>query len=153
MTLGLASPTQCSPWVAGLLVLGLVGGCAIAPAATRSGAPAGDVEGGGPGTQLAGKAVTVTVQIVEPSSAQGSWRFEPSAVTARVGDSIMWANTGGAAHTATAPGAFDSGDLVPAFRSRPGGTYSWTATTAGTFAYACTYHPWMTGTLVVTAGG
>jgi LPXTG-motif cell wall-anchored protein len=41
---------------------------------------------------------------------------------------------------------FDSGSVAPR-----GGTFSFTTNTPGTFAYHCTFHPWMKATLVVTA--
>jgi predicted secreted protein with PEFG-CTERM motif len=80
--------------------------------------------------------------------------FIPSAATVEVGAIVTWDNTDTAAHTATAgsatdgpSGVFDS-SLIMA-----GGSYSYTADTAGTFDYFCMVHPWMEGTLVVEAAG
>ena len=72
--------------------------------------------------------------------------FGPASVTINVGDTITWTNQGPTAHTATAnDGAFDTG-LLDAGQSG-----SHTFDTAGTFAYICTPHPFMKGTVVVQA--
>jgi plastocyanin len=70
----------------------------------------------------------------------------PSSTTVRVGDTVTWSNTSGAAHTVTADGgSFD--------KSLPdGGNASVTFTTAGSFAYHCTIHSSMTGRILVTSG-
>ena len=80
--------------------------------------------------------------------------FVPSTVTIEVGDTVTWDNTDTAAHTATAgtaadgpSGVFDSSLIMS------GGSYSYTADTAGTFDYFCMVHPWMEGTLIVEAAG
>ena len=80
--------------------------------------------------------------------------FVPSTATVEVGAIVTWDNTDNAAHTATAgsaadgpSGVFDS-SLIMA-----GGSYSYTADTAGTFDYFCMVHPWMEGTLIVEAAG
>ena len=80
--------------------------------------------------------------------------FVPSIATVEVGAIVTWDNTDTAAHTATAgsaadgpSGVFDS-SLIMA-----GGSYSYTADTAGTFDYFCMVHPWMEGTLIVEAAG
>ena len=80
--------------------------------------------------------------------------FVPSIATVEVGAIVTWDNTDTAAHTATGgsaadgpSGVFDS-SLIMA-----GGSYSYTADTAGTFDYFCMVHPWMEGTLIVEAAG
>ena len=73
--------------------------------------------------------------------------FAPGEVTVSVGDTVTWTNTDdGIVHTVTSTtGAFDSGDLGD------GESYSVTFTAPGTFAYLCTPHPFMTGTVTVVA--
>jgi plastocyanin len=72
--------------------------------------------------------------------------FGPKSLTISVGDSVGWTNQGPTAHTATArAGEFDSG-LLDAGKS-----FSHTFTKAGTYAYYCKPHPFMTGTIVVRA--
>jgi LPXTG-motif cell wall-anchored protein len=76
------------------------------------------------------------------------YRFTPATVTVVVGDTVTWTNDGPSAHSATATGgSFDTG-IFPAGESR-----SATFDEAGTFAYICTPHPNMEGTVVVEAAG
>src|SRR5438067_10763981 len=70
--------------------------------------------------------------------------FGPKSVSINVGDTVSWTNTGKQLHTATGPG-FDTGTL------KQGQSASHTFTTAGTFNYICTIHPFMKGTVVVAA--
>jgi plastocyanin len=72
--------------------------------------------------------------------------FGPATVTVNVGDTVTWTNQGPTGHSATAgDGAFDTGILDA------GKSASHTFDTAGTFAYICTPHPFMKGTVVVQA--
>jgi plastocyanin len=72
--------------------------------------------------------------------------FSPATVTINVGDRVTWTNSDAVAHTATATGgAFDTGDIAQ------GQSASVRFTTAGTYAYYCTPHPSMTGTIRVRA--
>jgi len=74
------------------------------------------------------------------------FQFAPSAVTVNVGDTVTWNNAGPTPHSATAnDGSFDTGIMDE------GGSGSHTFTEAGTFAYICTPHPNMTGTVTVAA--
>jgi plastocyanin len=77
--------------------------------------------------------------------------FHPATVTVNVGDTVTWTNNDGVAHTATADGgSFDTGTIGN------GSSASVTFNTAGTFAYHCSVHPTMQGSVVVetaSAGG
>lgn len=65
-------------------------------------------------------------------------------VTVPVGGTVEVVNADGVAHTWTADdGTFDSGTLSP------DATFTYVADTEGTFAFTCTIHPSMTGTLTV----
>jgi FtsP/CotA-like multicopper oxidase with cupredoxin domain len=71
--------------------------------------------------------------------------YNPATANVAVGARVTWTNSDALAHTSTAAdGTFDSGN-IPA-----GGTYSFTFDTAGTYPYTCTYHPQMSGTIVVS---
>jgi plastocyanin len=72
--------------------------------------------------------------------------FSPGTVTVNVGDSVAWTNNDGATHTATGSG-FDTGNIAN------GASASVTFQSAGTFDYACSIHPQMTGTVVVRSAG
>ncbi|HSW16139.1 MAG TPA: cupredoxin family copper-binding protein [Ramlibacter sp.] len=69
--------------------------------------------------------------------------FSPATLKVRRGDTVEWRNKDLVPHTATAAGAFDSGNLAP------GKSWSRPMTTAGTQAYVCAYHPTMKGSLIV----
>ena len=71
--------------------------------------------------------------------------FKPADLKVAVGDTVTFTNEGAIAHTVTATdGAdFDSGSIAP------GATFTFTAKTAGTVSYVCTFHPGMQGTLEV----
>ena len=63
-----------------------------------------------------------------------------------VGTTVIIRNDDSAGHTCTSDdGAFDSGSIDG------GGTFEFTFTEAGTFAFHCKVHPAMTGTITVTA--
>jgi plastocyanin len=60
-----------------------------------------------------------------------------------VGGSVVWTNNDTQQHTATSAGNFDAGAI------QPGSTATVEFETAGTFTYICSFHPFMTGTVVV----
>jgi plastocyanin len=85
-----------------------------------------------------------------PSAGTGSavsianFSFQPAAITISVGTTITWTNTDSAVHTVTADdGSFTSDRLGS------GATFSQTFATAGTFAYHCSIHASMKGTVTV----
>ena len=62
-----------------------------------------------------------------------------------VNNTVTWTNYDVSAHTVTSTNnMFDSGNI------NSGESYTHTFTAAGTYQYYCIYHPWMTGTVVVT---
>ena len=72
--------------------------------------------------------------------------FRPGTLTVTVGDTVTWTNADDSPHTVTAEsGPFDSGNIDE------GGSYSFTFTKAGTYAYRCDYHSEMKATIVVVA--
>jgi plastocyanin len=100
-----------------------------------------DAEGG-----TATKA-SASVKIVEPSLDYQTWTYEPNDLHVPVGTTVVWTNSGGAAHTVTADDgtSFDSGSISPDKQ------FSQLMDTAGTFPYHCMFHPFMKGTVTVTA--
>jgi plastocyanin len=75
--------------------------------------------------------------------------FQPQQITVPVGTTVTWTNADTTAHTVTAgtadapTGEFDSGNLDP------GATFTYTFDQPGTFAYFCSIHPNMVGTVTV----
>jgi plastocyanin len=74
--------------------------------------------------------------------------FGPQSITVKVGTTVTWTNGDQDSHTVTSQG--NSGPLKSATLGN-GDTYKYTFTKAGTYEYLCTIHPFMTGTVVVTA--
>jgi plastocyanin len=68
---------------------------------------------------------------------------EPEALTVNRGDTVVWVNKDPFPHTVTAKGSFDSHDIAA------GKSWKYTASKAGEYAYVCTLHPNMKGTLTV----
>ncbi len=82
----------------------------------------------------------------DPGVTIADFHFTPPSTTVHVGDTITWTNDGPSSHTATASdGSFNTGTLSK------GQSASHTFTKAGTFAYVCTIHPFMHGTITVLA--
>ena len=69
--------------------------------------------------------------------------YVPETLTVRPGDVVVWINKDPFPHTATAPGAFDSGTIAA------GKSWRFTAKKAGAYPYLCTLHTAMKGTLRV----
>jgi len=69
-------------------------------------------------------------------------QFYPRALKIKKGDVVQWKNDDLVAHTATSV-SFDSGLM------NPGTSWRHTFTKAGQFEYVCTFHPMMTGVIVV----
>jgi plastocyanin len=70
-------------------------------------------------------------------------KYEPETVTVKRGDTVIWVNKDPFPHTVTAGGVFDSRE-IPA-----GKAWKYTARKTGEYAYICTLHPNMKGTLKV----
>lgn len=97
------------------------------------------------GAALVVGAAGVALAAEESVTIAGS-AFDPAGLTVNVGDTVTWTNNDGFAHTATADGgAFDTGNIAG------GASDSVTFDTAGTFAYHCSIHASMTGTITVAA--
>jgi plastocyanin len=120
--------------IAALTVLLAVGVLAASCGGGTTGTTAGAVTTAGtPGTGGGGAAVTIK-----------GFAFEPATVTIKAGESVTWTNQDSANHTVVADkGEFTSGDLAN------GATFTFKFDTAGTYAYKCSIHPSMTGTVIV----
>ena len=96
----------------------------------------------GPGSSVASPATPA------PSAANQvriqDFSFTPPTFSVSVGTRVSWTNGGPSNHTVTAnDGSFDSGTI------QRNGSFSFTFTKAGTFAYHCSLHPTMTATITV----
>ena len=71
--------------------------------------------------------------------------FAPASLTVKVGSSVTWTNKDSATHTVT----WDDGSQGSGSLTAGGAPYTQTFATAGTFAYHCSIHSSMKGTIVV----
>jgi plastocyanin len=69
--------------------------------------------------------------------------YQPASIVVRRGDTVVWLNKDPFPHTVTAPGAFDSRAIAA------GASWKYVAKRSGNFAYICTLHPTMKGTLSI----
>ena len=148
------------PAIAAAALLTLTAACSSDSASTSSTAATATVAttsaADGTPTTIAGSADTAVVTTPAPTgdttgapAASGTaidiagFKFGPPELDIAVGDTVTWTNSDAQAHTATASGTFDTGSIAP------GKSATATFDTAGTFAYICSFHPFMKGTIVV----
>lgn len=121
--------------------VGMIGYLVVLPnAAFSATAPVGQ-----PATGAGAVKVSIVLGAGSNTTNKG---YSPNTITVKMGvnNTVTWTNDDNAPHTVTAnDGSFGSGNIAP------GASFSFTFTAAGTFKYHCVYHPWMTGTLIVTA--
>ncbi|RPI81905.1 MAG: hypothetical protein EHM34_07765, partial [Nitrosopumilales archaeon] len=111
----------------------------------------------GNGTIMAGNSTTASASgseiIIAPgSSAPSNAKFyEPPTLTVPTGTTVTWKNADSTLHTVTS-GSAESGVSGTEFDSSymaGGKTFQHTFSSAGTFDYYCTLHPFMKGQVVV----
>ncbi len=83
----------------------------------------------------------VTVHIT--TNSKGVFEFSPKVISVPPGTLVIWVNNTTAPHTVTG-GPFGSGII------NPGQSYSFRFSSAGSFGYHCTIHPFMTATVNVS---
>ena len=88
-------------------------------------------------------------QTVMMTDSGGTLAFSPATLTIKAGTTVTWKNTTAVPHTVTSDDgkSFDSGSSNPI--AAQVGTFSFTFTTPGTFAYHCSIHPFMKATIIV----
>ena len=128
--LGLRHVVAGSLLVIGLVACGESGGTGSSSASGSSAGSAGANLG------------TATVKI----SATDALKFDPAQQTAHVGDIVEWDNSGSTGHTVT----FDSQPGLSDVSLGGGGTWQVKFTAAGTYAFHCTIHSGMSGTVNVS---
>ncbi len=73
-------------------------------------------------------------------------QYKPAELTVHTGDTVVWTNNDDRDHTVNArDNSFRSGNL------RAGMSFEHTFGKAGRFPYGCTYHPRMSGVVIVSA--
>jgi len=124
---------------AAVLALGLAA-CGNGPPAASgsSSSSGGGCSAGTAGVNLGSAAVKV--------AATDQLQFSPSSSSAKVGQIVQWDNSGTVLHNIT----FDSQPCLTDSSFQPGGKWQIKFTVAGTYAYHCTIHPGMDGSLTVS---
>ena len=112
-----------------LLVAGCGGGSSYSP-----GSGSAKPSGASTQTASAGNAVKIS-----------NYKFSPSSIAVKPGAGVSVTNEDSVPHTVTADDghSFDTGDLAQ------GQSRTISVSKAGSYAYHCTVHPYMHGTLVV----
>jgi plastocyanin len=92
----------------------------------------------------ASTAATTTAATATNAGTIKGFSFQPEVLKVKVGAKVTWTNDDTVAHTVTADTtSFASGSL------QPGGSFSFTFIRPGTYAYHCSIHPSMHGSVVV----
>ncbi|MQY37594.1 hypothetical protein SRB17_55980 [Streptomyces sp. RB17] len=142
-------------------VLGLLSACGHSPRPSAAGSltpgPGQHQPAGMPG---ASGTPSMTMPPSSPSRATAAtpvsadavaiknFAFSPATLKVTAGTTVTWTNEDTDAHTVTSAGA--GGPLhSPALATH--GSYTYTFTKPGSYAYVCTIHPFMTGTVEVTS--
>ena len=76
-----------------------------------------------------------------------NFAFAPANLTVKPGTTVTWTNQDTDAHTVT---SHNAGGPLRSTALGTGKSYSYTFTKAGSYAYLCTIHPFMTATVTVT---
>jgi plastocyanin len=87
-----------------------------------------------------------TSPVAATSVSIANFAFGPAAITVKAGATVTWTNRDEDAHTVAIAGAPTSAAL------QNGDTFTHTFAQPGAYSYLCTIHPYMRGTVVVTAG-
>jgi plastocyanin len=106
--------------------------------------------GGGGGTTAAtgGEVVTPAPDAGAATVKTGDdLKFAPASVTVKVGDTVVWMNSGSVLHNITFAGA-QAGLTAATFNA--GDKYAVKFTAAGKYPYKCTIHPGMVGDVTVS---
>jgi plastocyanin len=92
------------------------------------------------GAAMAGTAAEVEVKI-------DNFTFEPQRIVVKAGTRVTWINEDDIPHTVVS-----SGKMFKSKTLDTSDAFTFTFTTPGDYAYFCSLHPHMTGTIVVEAG-
>jgi plastocyanin len=95
-----------------------------------------------PSPATSGASASVSIPI--GAAALTTTAFSPDVADLAVGTTVTWTNNDSVPHTSTADASlWNSGTVAP------GGRFSFTFQTSGTFSYHCAIHPGMVGTVIV----
>ena len=94
------------------------------------------------------RAASAGVAIVDTNPTTQQYAFSPATLRIGPGTRLTWTNRSSVGHTVTpdSPSEFTGSAFIS-----PGSTFSVTFSQAGTYPYHCAIHPFMTGTIMVSA--
>ncbi len=98
------------------------------------------------GAALAAGVLAAEAQNQTLAVAIDNFTFNPQTLTVKAGTTVTWTNKDDIPHAVAAVGKQFKSKVLDTDNS-----YSFTFTTPGTYAYFCSLHPHMTGTIVVEA--
>jgi len=149
-----------------LVVVGAFGGVGVALASGGSGnatmtahaAPAPSKPAPAPPTTTPAPPTTVPVPAATPAPTPAqavgtvdvhiiNFKFTPATLTIKAGTTVTWTNKDAIGHTVN----FHANGINSPSVLNQGDRFSHAFTTPGTYAYICDIHPFMHGTVVVTA--
>ena len=126
--------------ISGVLIVAAA--CGSNYSSTTPTAPTSPTPAPAPTTASSGSSSSVSIPM--GASVLGTSAFAPDDLTVDAGTTVTWTNTDSVAHTSTSDASgWDSGIVAP------GGHFSRSFQTAGTFKYHCAIHPGMIGTVTV----
>ena len=85
--------------------------------------------------------------VVYISETPVTWNYTPQTIRVVIGvnSTVTWVSHSISYDTVTARGGEFGSGIIP-----PGGTFTYTFTSPGSYEYYCQFHPWMTGVVLVT---
>jgi amicyanin len=93
-----------------------------------------------------GNAARVSAAVATDAVGIKNFAFSPATITVKAGSTVVWTNDDSIQHDIT----FDGGGIASSVLNQ-NDTFSHTFPAAGTYHYICSIHPFMHGTVVVTA--
>jgi plastocyanin len=101
-----------------------------------------------PGMNMAAQTAGASTPVATDAVKITNFAFSPATVTVTAGSTVVWTNGDSIQHDIT----FNGGGIVSGVLNH-NDTFSHTFPTAGTYQYICSIHPFMHGTVIVTASG
>jgi len=135
-----------TPLIAGLVVVVIAVAAAILLMQGGDKKPDGDTDKSASSSSSASKESTKPV--ASNAVSIDNFAFSSKSITVKVGTTVTWTNKDSVAHTVTADSP--SSDAPASGNIASGDTYTFTFNKAGTYAYHCSIHTDMTGSVTVT---
>jgi amicyanin len=127
-------------FAAGAIVLAACGGGGGKSAAGN------DMVGMNMGAPAAGNTAGASTPVATDAVHITNFAFSPATITVKAGSTVVWTNDDSIQHDVT----FDGGGIASNDLNH-NDTFSHTFPTPGTYHYICSIHPFMHGTVIVTA--